>query len=78
MHSKLPAMLRIERRIDIRSFHKLHAFMKRVNKGFEAKKSYIFSEEDLRKFFLEANDDNFLFLKVLVVITNAVIRCYVT
>lgn len=65
MHSKLQTMLRIKNGIDLLSFHKLHAFMKGLNKGYEAKKSYVFTEEDLRKFFLEAPDVTFLFLKVL-------------
>jgi hypothetical protein len=57
-------MLRIKHGVDIASFHKLHAFMKSTNKGYEAKKTSVFTEEELRTFFIKAPDDNFLFLKV--------------
>ncbi|XP_044261817.1 uncharacterized protein LOC123009505 [Tribolium madens] len=67
IHSKLQTMLRIKHGVDIASFHKLHAFMKSTNKGHEAKKSWVFTEEELRKFFVTAPDDTFLFLKVVAI-----------
>lgn len=67
IHSKLQAMLRVKNRIDLASYHKLHAFMKGVGKGQEAKKSLVFTEEDLCKFFSQAPDNIFLFLKVVAI-----------
>lgn len=58
-------MLRIKHGIDLASYHKLHAFMKGLNKGVEPRKSYVFTEKEIQKFFTEASDDNFLFLKVM-------------
>jgi hypothetical protein len=40
--------------------------MKSLNKGHEPKKSWVFTDEDLRKFFIDAPDASFLFLKVCV------------
>lgn len=65
IHSKLQAILRIEHNIDLASFFKLHAFMKGTNKYYVPKKSLVFTEEDLCRFFTQAPDNDFLFLKVV-------------
>lgn len=67
IHSKLQAMLRIKSGIDLASYHKLRAFMKGTNKGYEPRKSLVFTEDNLRKFFIHAPDDAFLFLKVVAI-----------
>ncbi|KAJ3622124.1 hypothetical protein MTP99_002650 [Tenebrio molitor] len=67
IHSKLQAMLRLKSGIDISKYNKLHAFMKSLNKGHEPKKSWVFTDEDLRKFFIDAPDASFLFLKVVTI-----------
>lgn len=67
IHSKLQAMLRIKNGINIAAFPKLHAFMKGLNKGHVAKKSFVFTEANMQEFFKEAPDETFLFLKVVAI-----------
>jgi len=67
IHSKLQTMLRINKGVDLKSFVKVHAFMKAISKNDVAKKAYVFKEDDLRKFFTEAPDITYLFLKVVAI-----------
>ncbi|KAJ8915592.1 hypothetical protein NQ315_012477 [Exocentrus adspersus] len=59
--------LRINKGVDIKLFAKVHAFMKAISKNDVAKKAYVFNEEDLRKFFIDAPDITYLFLKVVAI-----------
>ncbi|KAG5883382.1 hypothetical protein JTB14_018142 [Gonioctena quinquepunctata] len=65
IHSKLQCLLRINKGVDIKSFAKLHAFMKAISKNDVAKKAYVFNGDALRKFFIDAPDITYLFLKVV-------------
>jgi integrase len=62
IHSKLQSMLRVNKGVDIKSFVKVHAFMKAISK-----KAYVFNEDELRKFFIDAPDITYLFLKVVAI-----------
>lgn len=64
-YSKLKCMIYKERRVDISKFHGLIAFLKRMNVGHIAKKSDVLTKEDFNKFILEADDDQFLMMKVI-------------
>lgn len=67
IHSKLQSMLRINKGVDMKSFVKVHAFMKAISKNDVVKKAYVFKEDDLRKFFIDAPDITYLFLKVVAI-----------
>ncbi|CAH1111946.1 unnamed protein product [Psylliodes chrysocephalus] len=67
IHSKLQSMLRINKGVDIKSFVKVHAFMKAISKNEVVKKAYVFKEDDLPKFFTDAPDITYLFLKVVAI-----------
>lgn len=67
IHSKLQCLLRLNKGVDIKSFVKVHAFMKAISKNDVAKKAYVFKENDLRKFFIDAPDITYLFLKVVAI-----------
>ena len=41
--------------------------MKAISKNDVAKKTYVFNEDDLRKFFIDAPDITYLFLKVVAI-----------
>lgn len=53
--------------MNISKYGKLHAFLKRQNDGYEAKKSRILSLDDVMKFLSEAPDDSFLLMKVALI-----------
>ncbi|KAG5877810.1 hypothetical protein JTB14_013739 [Gonioctena quinquepunctata] len=67
IHSKLQCLLRINKGVDIKSFAKVHASMKAISKNDVAKKAYVFNEDALRKFFIDAPDITCLFLKVVAI-----------
>lgn len=67
IHSKLQSMLRVNKGVDIKSFVKVRAFMTAISKNDVAKKAYVFKEDDLRKFFIDAPDITYLFLKVAAI-----------
>ncbi|KAG5874160.1 hypothetical protein JTB14_032158 [Gonioctena quinquepunctata] len=66
IYSKL-CLLRINKGVDIKSFAKVHAFMKAISKNDVAKKAYVFNEDALRKFFIDAPDITYLFLMVVAI-----------
>lgn len=46
--------------VDIGKYHRLTAFLKRQHVGYEAKKSLMFSRDEIDKFLQNAPDDTFL------------------
>ncbi|KAH0811327.1 hypothetical protein GEV33_011464 [Tenebrio molitor] len=67
-YSMLKAALNVHENVDIRKYNKLTAFLKR-HVGYEAKKSLIFSRDEIDKFLLNAPDDTFLLIKVHIHLT---------
>ena len=65
-YSILKATLRIEEDIDTTfKVPKFRAFMKKKNDGHKPKKSNVFAREEINKFGIEADDSNFLLMKVV-------------
>lgn len=64
VYSMLKSTLAIRNNIDISKFFKLTAFLKNKSKGYRAKKSSIFTRNQLEQFFREASDELYLFEKV--------------
>ncbi|XP_045461278.1 uncharacterized protein LOC123671465 [Harmonia axyridis] len=65
--SMLKLMMRIHDDIDGSKFHELEAFLKRKSKGYEPKKSKVFSREDIVKFLKNASDQKYLLHKVVLI-----------
>ena len=63
-YSMLKSTILVKNNIDISKFSKLIAFLKKHNVGYQAKKSSIFTRNDVNKFLTEAPDDNYLMWKV--------------
>lgn len=57
--SMLKTTLRVKENIDIGHFNKLLAFLKQLSIGYKAKKSKIFTRNEVRTFLLEAPDNTF-------------------
>lgn len=63
-YSMLRTTLKTNNNLDIKTYSKLIAFLKRCNVGYRAKKSKIFSREEVNKFILESPDEVNLLMKV--------------
>lgn len=63
-YSMLKSTIYLNENIDISSYKKLQAFLKRKNIGHRPKKSSVFTREDIVKFLVEAPDDIYLMKKV--------------
>jgi hypothetical protein len=59
----LKAALNVHENVDIGKYNKLTTFLKQ-HVGYEAKKSLIFSRDEIDKFLLNAPDDTILLIKV--------------
>lgn len=66
-YSMLKLTISVNKNIDISQFKKLIAFIKRKNDGYEAKKSKIFTKEEIIKFLLDAPNHSYLSMKVIAV-----------
>lgn len=64
MYSMLKTMLNLRENIEISNFFKLKTLLKKTNAKYKAKKSDVFSRDDINKFLIEAPDDKFLMMKV--------------
>ncbi|XP_050516507.1 uncharacterized protein LOC126891373 [Diabrotica virgifera virgifera] len=62
----LRTMLQIKENVDIK-YPKVIAFLKRQNQGYKANKAKTFSREEVNKFLLDAPDDNYLLMKILLI-----------
>lgn len=63
-YSMLRSTISINKNIDIKSFGKLYAFLKRKNVGHVAKKAKVLTSDNLKNFLKDAGDDQFLMCKV--------------
>lgn len=57
----------IKHNINIENYHKLRAYLKRKSDGYKSKKSKILTAIDVNKFLNEAPDQDFLFMKVVLI-----------
>lgn len=64
-YSMLKSTLSINNSINIESYPKLRAFLKRKSEGYEAKKAKTFTADELNKFIQEAPDEIYLATKVI-------------
>ncbi|KAJ8912994.1 hypothetical protein NQ315_002871, partial [Exocentrus adspersus] len=69
VYSMLRATLNIYNKVDIGTYFKLRAFLKRQSDGYRAKKSRVLEREDIHKFLVEAPDDTYLSTKVTFIKT---------
>lgn len=67
-YSMLKSTTFLKDAIDISKFSTLIAYLKRKNIGHRPKKASVFTKEDVKQFLNEASDDEFLILKVFMVI----------
>lgn len=66
-YSMLKATIKLKNDIDIKTFYKLTAFLKRESVGYKPKKSKTLSHHNISKFLLEAHDSEFLMKKVVLI-----------
>lgn len=64
MYSMLKSTLILEDNVDISKFAKLQSFLKRKSVGHKAKKSQVFTREQINTFLEDAPDETFLMIKV--------------
>lgn len=64
IYSMLKSTLNIKNDIDISTYPKLKAFLKRRSSGYKAKKAKILTADQINKFIVNAPNEEYLFLKV--------------
>ncbi|XP_024889909.1 uncharacterized protein LOC112466187 [Temnothorax curvispinosus] len=67
-YSMLKSTLITKHNVNIHSYSKLTAFLKRKSNGFKSKKSKVFTSNEIRKFLNEVPDDQYLATKVALII----------
>ncbi|KAK5643338.1 hypothetical protein RI129_007183 [Pyrocoelia pectoralis] len=68
MYSILRATISIKHNVDIKNFSNLIAFLKRQGEGYRSKKSKVLTKEDFNNFLLQADDQMYLALKVILIV----------
>lgn len=68
VYSMLRSTISIHNNTNIDNYSKLRAFLKRKGEGYQAKKSKVFSPEEINKFINDAPDEVYLATKVRNVI----------
>ncbi|KAK4874317.1 hypothetical protein RN001_013677 [Aquatica leii] len=63
-YSKLKSCINIENNIDISKYNKLITYLKRLSEGFQPKKSKVLEAGDIDRFLRDADDHQFLAIKV--------------
>lgn len=63
-YSMLKSTLNTYHNIDISNFNRLKNYIKRQAAGYKAKKTQVFTHDDIKKFLTEASDDRYLAWKV--------------
>lgn len=56
--------MRANEDLDIGEFHQVKAFLKKKSSGYKSVKATVFTEEQIRKFIIEAADGQWLDVKV--------------
>ena len=69
-YSMIKTMLKLNQKIDIGTYAQVTAFLKRQGEGYEPVKARVFEEEEMKKFILEAPDNEWLVVKVCIVFRN--------
>jgi len=64
-YSMLKTTIKMYNKIDISHYHMLTAYLKKQSTGFTAKKSQVFTPEEINKFLQDAPDEKYLVLKVI-------------
>ena len=67
-YSMLKTMINLKEGINIADFVTLVSFLKKKNIGHVAKKSKVFSREEMNRFLIEAPDETFLMMKVVMIV----------
>ncbi|XP_071569295.1 uncharacterized protein [Temnothorax nylanderi] len=67
-YSMLKSTLIAKQNVNIHSYSKLTAFLKRKSNGFKSKKSKVFTSNEIQKFLNEAPDDQYLATKVALIV----------
>jgi hypothetical protein len=62
----LKSSLKVKENLCIEKFCSVTAYLKQINVEHHAKKSKVLSREHIEKFFLEAADETYLFVKVFI------------
>lgn len=63
-YSMLKATMKVKRGIDIGEYRQLMTLLKRKSDGYKSKKSKAFTRQEVARFILEADDDEYLAIKV--------------
>lgn len=63
-YSMLRTMLQREKNVDISKYEKLKAYIKKVNVGYKPKKANVFAASEVKRFLIEAPDEDYLSVKV--------------
>lgn len=63
-YSMLKSILNIKHNINIDTYTRLRALLRRQSEGYQPKKSEAFTEDEINRFFKEAPDDKYLATKV--------------
>ncbi|XP_066139028.1 protein tramtrack, beta isoform-like isoform X10 [Euwallacea fornicatus] len=66
-YSMLRSTLIINNNINIEKYHKLRTFLKIKSKGYQGKKSKLFTQEEIDRFIFEAPDQTYLATKVAII-----------
>ncbi|XP_063922982.1 uncharacterized protein LOC135137290 [Zophobas morio] len=64
---KLKATININENIFIKQYSKLVSFLKKKSVGYRAKKSKVLTRDDVQRFLGEADDENYLLMKVALI-----------
>lgn len=63
-YSKLRTMIYLNKNVNISNFMNLNVFLKRKSAGYIPKKSKVFTPNDMEKFLIDADDHQYLLMKV--------------
>lgn len=64
-YSMLKSTININENIDITRYSKLVPFLKKKSVGYRSKKSKVLTRDDVQRFLVEADDENYLLIKVI-------------
>lgn len=65
--SMLKSTLAVKKNIQIGNYPKVKAFLKRKSAGYKPKKASVFTREEVNKFLVDAADEKFLLMKVVMI-----------
>lgn len=65
-YSMVRAQLMAKQNMNIKTYARLQAFLKRNSVGYRPKKAKVFLEEEMQRFYKEAPDDKYLAMKIVM------------